>query len=220
MKKFSPFLILFCLFANSMLAKDKNDSLIKPNQLYFRTIFCQLNIGYNRLITNTTSLSFEVGYQFNVTGNLYYGGGPFWGTIIHVANNLSFSGYSIRISPSFSLGKNFSIGPLVGYQSLFASKVTYDPGHFGGEDREYDVYSKKINEIIAQLIFYINLKKPFMQFYFGIGTRFQNLRKEYSIEGYHSSGLHLLPSNRIDDYRVTIFPTFTIGLKFIFFKFK
>jgi hypothetical protein len=220
MKKIAPFFFLFIFSINSILANDKNDSLKKPNQLYFRTIFCQLNIGYNRLITNTTSLSFEVGYQFNVTGNLYFGGGPFWGPYFYLANNLSFSGYSIRISPNFSLGKNFIIGPLVGYQSLFASKVTYDPGHFAGEDKEYDVYSQKINEIIAQLIFYIKLKKPFMQFYFGIGTRFQNLRKEYSIEGYNSSGLHLVPSDRIDDYRVTIFPTFTIGLKFIFLKFK
>ena len=201
-----------------MFAKDENDSLRKPNQLYFRTIFCQLNIGYNRIITNKTSLSLEVGYQFNVTGNLYYSGSPLPYNL--VINNLSFSGYSIRISPNISLGKNFIVGSMVGFQSLFASKVTNDPGHFAGEDKEYDVYSQNINEIIAQLIFYKKLKNPFIQFYFGIGTRIQHLRKEYSIEGFNSSGLHLLPSNRIDDYWVTIFPTFTIGMKFIIFKFK
>jgi len=220
MKKLSLLLFLVIMVANSMLARDKNDSTLKPNQFYFRTIFCQLNIGYNRLITNKTSLSFEMGYQFNVTGNLYNGGGPFWTPYNYLANNLSYSGYSIRISPNFSLGKKWTIGPLVGYQSLFASKVTYDPGHFAGEDKKYDVYSKKIDEIIIQLIFYKKFEKPFVQFYAGIGTRFQHIKKVYSVEGYHSSGLHLIPSNRVDEYWVTIFPTFTIGLKFIFLKFK
>jgi hypothetical protein len=201
-----------------MVATGENDSLVKPNQFYFRTIFCQPNIGYTRSLTKRISLSFELGYQFNVTGNLYYGGSPF--PYNRIINNLSFSGYSVRISPNFSLGKNFIIGPLVGFQNLYASKVTNDPGHFAGEDREYDVYSQKINELIVQLIFYKRLKKPFVQFYFGIGTRVQHLRKEYSIEGFNSQGLHLLPSNRIDDYWKMVFPTFTIGLKFVFFRFK
>lgn len=43
----------------------------------------------------------------------------------------------------------------VGYQNLYAGKIIYDPGTFGGvSDASYSEYSQKIDELIAQVILY------------------------------------------------------------------
>ena len=195
-----------------MLSQNRVAIAEKKNQFYVKTIINQINVGYSRSIIPSISLSVEAGYQFSYLSEWHYKG-----TVIPlelVYKNLAYSGYSFRFSPNFHVDKNWSISPLVGYQNLYANKIIYDPGNFGGvSNAVYDEYSQRIHEIITQILFYQQIPDIPMQFYFGLGMRFQHLYNDYSIEGTVD---YKKPSDRNEDYSITYFPSIIIGLKITF----
>jgi len=211
-KKLLILLVVYSSISGSLSAQIDSEIEGKKNLFYVKSIINQINVGYQRSIIPAISLSFECGYQFRYLSDFHYKGSPF--PIEMVYKNLGYSGISLRFSPDFHYAKNWTISPLIGYQNLFARKIIDDPGSFGGSsDASYSEYSQRVNEIIGQLLFYKQFEDIPVQFYFGLGIRFQHLTNYYTVEGRANQPI---PSNRVDDYKITHFPSFIIGLKFIF----
>jgi hypothetical protein len=100
------------------------------------------------------------------------------------------------------------------YQNLNAKKIIKDPGGSDdAPDTDYSEYSQRISEIIVQILFYKQNPDIPIQFYFGLGIRFQHLYNDYSMEGTVD---HKEPSDRKEDYTITYYPMIIVGLKFQF----
>jgi hypothetical protein len=184
----------------------------KKNQFFVKSIVNQINVGYTRSLIPAISLSFEGGYQLRYLSDLHYKGSIFPVELLY--RNLAYSGLSVRFSPNFNLNAYWTISPLVGYQNLYTRKIIFDPGASGsGSDDDYSEYSQRVHEIIAQVLIYKQDPDIPIQFYFGLGMRFQHLYNAYSIDG---TVHHKTPSDRKEDHTITYFPSIIIGLKFIF----
>jgi hypothetical protein len=213
MKKTLPLLLLLLFHLATASGQESAAPVTKKNQLYVRTMINQINLGYDRAVSSRVSLSLEGGYQVN-----YLNGWTYTGNFMHfylLYRNLAYYGWSIRFSPKIRIGKNWAVGPLAGYQDLTCNNVTYDPGHFAGEDDTYQEYQQTIKEMIVQAIFYRRLNQT-VQFYLGLGARFQHIFDTYKIEG---NTRHTYPSNRKDDYNTIYFPQIIVGFEFSFARF-
>jgi len=211
-KKLQILFILFLSQANVLFSQINDDVAAKKNQFYVRTIINQINVGYLHSIIPAVSLSLEAGWQFNYISNFHYTGSPLPFKLIY--KNLDYSGLSLRLNPNFNISEFWILSPLIGYQDLYAKKIIYDPGNFGGvSDASYAEYSQRISEIIVQLLIYEQDPDIPIQFYVGPGIRFQHLYNAYSIEGTVD---HKVPSDRKEDHTVTYFPCIIVGIKFLF----
>ena len=208
-------MILFVVFFyadNFLFAQMETDIAGKKNLFYVKSIINQLNVGYCRSIIPAISLSFECGYQFSYLNDLHYTGSVF--PLQYIYRNLAYSGVSVRLSPNFKISELWTISPLIGYQDLYAKKIIDDPGSFAGDsDASYSEYSQRIDEMIAQMLFFKQIQDIPIQYYFGIGIRFQHLHNSYSVEG---SVDHKEPSDRKEKSTIITFPSIIIGLKFLF----
>jgi hypothetical protein len=204
----------FLLFFLPQIIFAQIDSEIstKKNIFYVKSIVNQINFGYTRSILPLLSISFEGGYQIRYLTEWEYTGRII--PIEYIYKNLNYSGFTLRLCPNLNFAENWHFSSLVGAQNLFAKKIVYNPGASGGiSDAQYKEYSQRIREVIIQLIFSHQLSDIPIQFYFGVGFRFQHLYNVYFIEGTADRKQF---SDRKEDYSVTNYPSFIIGLKFIF----
>jgi len=131
-----------------------------------------------------------------------------------LSKNLGYSGFRMRLCPNFKLSESWTISPLIGYQILKTKKIIDEPGDYAGiPNASYREYSQKINEVIAQILFYKQFQDIPIQYYLGLGIRFQHLHNSYSIEGRVDNRK---ASDRKENYSITHFPSIIFGLKFLF----
>jgi hypothetical protein len=186
----------------------------KPNQCFLKIFPDEAAIGYERNVNPDLNISFEVGYRFAWSNTWHYTGQVI--PVEYLGRFACFHGYTFRADFKFKVSRRSEFGPVFGYQHISCPEVIWDPGQFGGvDDAEYSVWSQYNDELVMQLVDFVNLgEAPYpVQFFIGAGLKICMVSEHYSINGYKASWMHFPSDMVVNETKIQPLVTFGLSIK-------